>query len=130
MANYHWRGGERNENITILISLIGILLSLSGCSMAGPQFLRGNYYWTGDSDCKLSRQRTDTSITCYNSDDKETGYRNAMTDQQLQMYRHNQQMSQRQSIANQESYDRSIDSINEMNRRTMDMINDIPTGGY
>lgn len=118
------------KNIKILISLLGILLSLSGCSTAGPQFVHGNYYWAGDSDCRSANQRTDTSITCYNSDGEETGYRNAMTDQQLQMYRHNQQMSQQQSIANQKSYDRSIDNINEMNRQTMDMINDIPTGGY
>jgi hypothetical protein len=111
------------KNITILLSLFGILLSLSGCSTGGPQFLRGNYYYTGDSNCKYSRQLTNTSITCYNSDNEVTGYRNAMTDQQLQMYRHNQQMDQQRSIANQESYDRSIDSINKGNDRLMKTIN-------
>jgi len=67
------------------ISLVCLLLALVGCS-ASPQFLRGHYYMTGDSNCRSSSERTDTSINCYNSDDENTGYRDAMTDQQLQMY--------------------------------------------
>jgi len=88
------------KNITILISMFGILISLTGCYSASPQFLRGNYYMTGDSNCRLSRERTDTSINCYNSDDELMGYRNAMTDQQLQMYRHNKQMEQMEQQQN------------------------------
>ena len=74
------------------ISLVCLLLALVGCS-ASPQFIRGNYYMTGDSNCKLYREITATSINCYTSDDKLVGYRNAMTDQELQMYRHEQIMN-------------------------------------
>lgn len=84
------------KRITIFISLFGILLSLSGCYSASPQLLRGHYYMTGDSNCRYSRKRSDISIDCYNSDDELTVYRNAMTDQELQMYQHNQQMQQQQ----------------------------------
>lgn len=84
------------KNVTILISLLGILISLSGCTSSSPQFLRGNYYMTGDSNCRYSRERTSTSINCYNSDDELVGYRNAMTDQQLQMYQHKQQQRNQQ----------------------------------
>ena len=62
---------------------------ITGC-VSGPQFIRGHYYMTGDSDCRYSSRRTDTSINCYNSDKELTGYRDAMTDQQLQMHRHHE----------------------------------------
>jgi hypothetical protein len=86
-------------NIMLRVFLAGVaVLVLSGCSRsASPQFLRGNYYMTGDSNCRLSRHRTDDSITCYDSDDNKTGYRNAMTDQQLEMYRYEKQET-RQAI--------------------------------
>ena len=91
-----------------MLKKIGILVLLStlitGCS-ASPQFLRGHYYMTGDSNCRYSRALTDTSIECYNSDDELTGYRDAMTNQQLEMYRHNEQMKQQRSIALQQQYD-------------------------
>ncbi|TYL48562.1 hypothetical protein [Marinomonas sp. IMCC 4694] len=81
------------------ISLICLLFVLVGCS-ASPQFLRGHYYMTGDSNCRYSRERTDTSINCYNSDDELTGYRNAMTDQQLQMYQFNKQQEEQKRQQN------------------------------
>ena len=90
-----------------MLKKIGILVLLStlitGCS-ASPQFLRGHYYMTGDSNCRYSRALTDTSIECYNSDDELTGYRDAMTNQQLEMYRHKEQMEQRKQSQNKSTY--------------------------
>ena len=97
------------KKITISISLLGILIGLSSCGgTPGPQFFQGNYYWL-DSDCMRFRSTTATSIECFNSDKVSTGYRNAMTDQQLNMYRHNQQMKQQRTIADSERRDRRRD---------------------
>ena len=78
-----------------MLKKIGMLVLFStliaGCSTPGPQLLRGFYYWTGDSSCESSSYRTDTSINCYNSDEEATGYRNAMTNQEMQAYRYEQQ---------------------------------------
>ena len=94
------------KKITLSISLLGILIGLSSCGgTPGPQFFQGNYYWL-DSDCMRFRSTTATSIECFNSDHVPTGYRNAMTEQQMDMYRHNQQMEQQRTIADQERYDR------------------------
>lgn len=91
---------------------------LSGCSSGGPQFLRGNYYMTGDSNCKYSRARTANSINCYDSDDKLTGYRNAMTDQQLQMYRYEKQQALDSFNRGLDSFGESMDSISRNTPKT------------
>jgi hypothetical protein len=78
-----------------MLKKIGMLVLFStliaGCSTPGPQLLRGSYYWTGDGSCESSSYRTDTSINCYNSDEEATGYRNAMTNQEMQAYKYQQQ---------------------------------------
>ncbi len=70
-----------------------IALGLSGCGGAKPNFYNGRYYMGGDSKCRKVTVRTSSSINCYNSKGGFTGYRNAMTNQQLSMYQHNQQQS-------------------------------------
>lgn len=80
----------------IIVLIIG---TLSGCfRTAMPNFYNGRYYMAGDDNCVRSRMLSNTRIMCVNSDGKETGYRDAMTDQQLQMYQHNKQMAQQQSL--------------------------------
>ena len=76
---------------TILILLLGTLLGLSSCGLTpGPRYFNGNYYWI-DSNCVEVRPLTATSIECRNSDKEETGYRNAMTNQEMQAYKYQQQ---------------------------------------
>jgi hypothetical protein len=76
---------------TILILLLGTLLGLSSCGVTpGPRYFNGNYYWI-DSNCVGVRPLTATSIECRNSDKEETGYRNAMTNQEMQAYKYQQQ---------------------------------------
>lgn len=45
----------------------------------------------GDSSCQSIRQYTEDKIMCIDGNGEETGWRQAMTDQQLQMWQHNQQ---------------------------------------
>ncbi|AQT45704.1 hypothetical protein BBC0244_020400 [Bartonella apihabitans] len=85
------------------------LIFLPGCVYtAEPIFYNGAYYMVGDSACRNGRGINSTTIICYNEQGKSTGYRQAMTQQQLSMYMHQQQMQlaqqsmiQQQNIANQ-----------------------------
>jgi hypothetical protein len=46
----------------------------------------------GDSSCARANNADSNTINCYNSKGEFQGIRHAMTDQELQMYMHNQQM--------------------------------------
>ena len=70
---------------------------LGGCASAMPNFFNGRYYMAGDSSCVSGRVISESRMMCINSDGEETGYRDALTDQQLQMYRHDQQMGQQKN---------------------------------
>lgn len=62
-------------------------LIISGCaSTAMPNFYNGNYYMAGDSNCVRMRPLSSTRIMCINKKGADTGYRDAMTSQQMQMY--------------------------------------------
>ncbi len=89
--------------VFVLFSII-----VTGC-MAGPQFINGHYYMTGDSDCLYWRIRTDTSINCYSSKEgtEPNFYRNAMTDQQMQMH-----MYQKREL------NRKLESLGNSNKTT------------
>lgn len=74
------------------LGALALVVLLSSC--AAPSFYNGKYYMAGDLDCQSMKQVDDNRVTCYDSEKNETGYRTAMTDQQLQMYMHQQSMSQ------------------------------------
>ena len=80
-----------------IFALICLVTLLGGCASAMPNFFNGRYYMAGDSSCVRGRALSETRMMCINSDGQETGYRDAMTDQQLQMYRHDEQMTQQQN---------------------------------
>ena len=106
------------KEVTILISLLGILLGLSSCGVTpGPTLFQGNYYWTGDSSCESSSYRTDTSINCYNSDKEPTGYRNAMTNQEMQAYRYEQQRKQQEFSQALKQFSEGLAQFGEEQRR-------------
>lgn len=48
----------------------------------------------GDNNCRYMRQLEENKIMCSDSSHKDIGYRHAMTNQQLQMYMHQQSISQ------------------------------------
>ena len=73
--------------------LIFISTLVAGCAgSAQPYFYEGRYYMAGDSNCTRWNWLSSTRIMCSDSDGNQTGYRDAMTNQQLEMYRHNQTM--------------------------------------
>lgn len=60
---------------------------LGGCAASSePQFINGNYYMGGDSNCSKYRMLSESRIMCINRGGEDMGYRDAMTSQQLQMY--------------------------------------------
>ncbi|MCP3017577.1 hypothetical protein [Cupriavidus basilensis] len=79
------------------IATLFLAVTVAGCaSSAAPNFVNGRYYMAGDSACERYRVLSPSRIMCFNSDGQATGYRDAMTDQQLQMYQFNQQMTVQQ----------------------------------
>lgn len=63
------------------------LTGLTGCaSVAEPNLRNGHYFMAGDKNCKQGRNVSDTRIMCYNNKLQFTGYRDAMTQQDMQMY--------------------------------------------
>jgi len=76
------------------ISIFAVLLS--SCA-AMPNFYNGKYYMAGDENCRYMRPLDENRIICSNSSHIDTGHRAAMTDQQLQMYMHQESMDQANS---------------------------------
>ncbi len=59
---------------------------------ARPFALNGNYFVGGDKACVQYRVLSSDRIMCLDKHGNETGYRNAMTTQELQMYMQQQQI--------------------------------------
>ena len=82
-----------------LIALFALIIS--GCaSTAMPNFYNGNYYMAGDPSCVQMKALSSTRIMCADKKGADTGYRDAMTYDQLLMYRIQvaQQQAQMQEI--------------------------------
>jgi hypothetical protein len=84
-------------NMKMKVRLITLLctFSLGGCTTyAQPNFYNGKYYMAGDDSCRYMRQLEANKVMCSDSSHKDIGYRLAMTNQQLQMYMHQQSINQ------------------------------------
>ncbi|HCM9545913.1 TPA: hypothetical protein N5O22_003014 [Enterobacter hormaechei subsp. xiangfangensis] len=67
--------------------LLAMVCSLSGCTkQAVPNYYNGNYYMAGDESCTYIKEIGYGRVMCSNDDGIETGYRDAMTQEQMQMY--------------------------------------------
>lgn len=93
----------------ILIAAASVLM-IAGCaSTPEPNFFNGKPYMAGDSDCVKIRALSDTRIMCVDKKGKDTGYRDAMTPEEMQLYYFNklnqqiqmQQLSQSLKETNQ-----------------------------
>ena len=70
-------------------ALVFVSAILTGCiAVEEPKFINGNYYMAGGPNCRGYRLEPDNSILCVDSNMNRTGYRYPMTDQQIQMYMH------------------------------------------
>lgn len=71
---------------------VGALIALmSGCaSDPAPNYFNGGYYMAGDASCARMTAFGPSRILCRDSSGSVTGYRDAMTPQQIQMWQYNQ----------------------------------------
>lgn len=76
-----------------------VVCFLSGCAKtAAPNYFNGHYYMAGDDSCRHIRQIDYARVMCMDEDYVETGYRDAMTQGDMQMYQM-QQMNQQMQMA-------------------------------
>lgn len=69
------------------VLIAAVALMIAGCaSTAAPNFFNGNYYMAGDSSCVRVRQLSSTRVMCMDKKGNDTGYRDAMTYEQMQAY--------------------------------------------
>lgn len=92
-----------------LLILVASTLAVSGCvGGPAPNFYNGRYYLAGDRSCRTMQAVSESRIHCRDKNGNLTGYRDALTDQQLQMWRF--------QAANQAA---QLQQINESSRRFM-----------
>jgi hypothetical protein len=85
-------------------TVLGIATLLAACAQhARPQLFQGDYYMVGDTNCTQYRFVFPTRIECMTRENVATGYRDAMTPEQLQMYQiqASEQRAQRQELNQQ-----------------------------
>ena len=94
-----------NKLLTILFGLIVIFL-LTGCSSASNQMLKDGYYYknVGGSSCKSYIVVTPGEIECYDEDGEPTYYQNAMTDQEVIIWKMDEMNSRITSLKNQQMW--------------------------
>lgn len=83
------------KKIIIILSCFFILNACASSPSPQRSQYDGNYYITGGTDCERWRQISNGTIMCYKSDgETATGYRSAMTQQDMQMYMYQKQQEQ------------------------------------
>ncbi len=81
-----WRSIYKDENMKHILLFAGLLM-LGGCSSSAyPNLYGGNYYMMGDSNCQYVRPLSETRVMCMDEDQNDTGYRDAMTYDDMRMY--------------------------------------------
>jgi hypothetical protein len=112
------------KKIIYIASAFFAILYLSGCSStpstpsAKMTSVGGKFYMVGDSNCAYYKQRDENSILCANQNKQATGYRNALSDQELQYKMHREQLKQAQEAASDAEYDRLNNNLKSMRRTT------------
>ncbi len=92
----------------VLIALSALIIS--GCaSTAMPNFYNGNYYMAGDPSCVRMRPLSSTRIMCVDKSGANTGYRDAMTSQQMQMY----QIQMAQQQVQMQQFNQSVQQVGQ-----------------
>lgn len=66
--------------------VIATSLLLTACYSAVPTFYNGQYYVVGDKSCVRFRAASNANIVCLDKKGNETGYRRAMTEQEIYDY--------------------------------------------
>ncbi|MFQ6238265.1 hypothetical protein [Sinorhizobium meliloti] len=106
------------------------LLALAGCETAAPNFYNGKYYMAGDANCKTMRQYGPDRIMCTDAKGQNTGWRPAMTDQELFVYQSNQMIeAQRSAAINQAIMNQAILNQAMANQPVQHLTPITPPGG-
>jgi hypothetical protein len=106
----------KGKVIYFSILFLGLLSGCSSTPSAKMTSLGGKFYMVGDSNCAYYKQRDENSILCANESKQPTGYRNALSDQELQYKMHRERIQQAESAEfnrSLESLNRSVNSINQ-----------------
>ena len=82
------------RNVAIVSAVLTALITGGCATSAAPRYVNGNYYMVGDATCVRGRMLSSTRIMCADKQGNDTGYRDAMTPEQMQMYQ--MQLAQQQ----------------------------------
>lgn len=94
-----------------IIAIVSMALMASACATSAvPNYIGGQYYMAGDSNCKTYRVTSSSTIDCMNKKGEVTGYRTAMTAADLQYY-------SAQMAYQQQQYNQMMATINAGNAR-------------
>jgi len=112
--------GRAMRNVAIVGVVLVAALVLAGCATsAAPRYVNGNYYMVGDASCVRGRMLSPTRIMCADKHGSETGYRDAMTTEQMQMYQMQaaQQQMQMQQLTQQ--LQQTSNQFNQMSQQSL-----------
>lgn len=117
--------------------ILTIMLIVSACSStptAKMTSIDGKFYMIGDSNCIYYKKRDNQSILCANESQQTTGYRNALTDQEIQYGMHRERIQQAESAEASRSFQNSLNGLNQtvnsINRNMSNQINSFDASQY
>lgn len=112
-------------------------LTVSACSSTPTAKMipiDGKFYMIGDSNCIYYKKRDNQSILCANGSQQTTGYRNALTDQEIQYGMHRERIQQAESAEASRSFQNSLNGLNQtvnsINRNMGNQINSFDASQY
>lgn len=97
-------------------------LWLVGCSShyASPAFSQGGYFMVGDESCVWQRHLTPTRIECYDQKRVYRGYRDAMTEAELQIYLYQQAQANASYQQQSQQIAETNEQLRQFTQRTME----------
>ena len=111
---------QTEEGGSVKNLILVFMVVLTGCaSVASPSLIDNNYYMMGDSNCVRARFISATRIMCINNDGAETGYRDAMSTQDMQMYQTQQIVQQMQAQQLNQALQNVNQSLQQTNQQLM-----------
>ena len=103
-----------------LLLLLLLSLGLIGCSSSSNQMLKDGYYYKdiGGSSCQSYEVVTSGNIKCFDKDGKLTYFQDAMTDQEVLLWKFDEMESKVQSLQYQQMFN-NINLNNKINQQNL-----------
>lgn len=122
------------KNIFFILTIMLIVSACSSTPTAKMTPIDGKFYMIGDSNCIYYKKRDNQSILCANESQQTTGYRNALTDQEIQYGMHRERIQQAESAEASRSFQNSMNGLNQtvnsINRNMSNQINSFDASQY